>query len=944
MPVFWGTAAANVILGSAGADQIYGQAGNDTLYGSGGNDLLNGGVGDDLMGGGLGDDVYYVAAAGDAIVERVGEGTDQVLAWISYQLAYNVEILMLQGTAAINGTGNGLNNTILGNAGNNVLNGGAGSDTLAGGRGDDIYDMDSAGDRAQEAANEGYDRVRSSVSFALGANLEELSLTGAAAINGTGNALANTITGNAGNNVLNGAAGDDLLTGGKGNDIYYVAAAGDRVVEQAGEGTDQVLAWISHQLAANVEILVLQGTGALNGTGNALKNTIIGNAGGNVLNGGAGDDTLAGGKGDDVYDADSAGDRVQEAANEGYDRVRVSVSFTLGANLEELTLTGAAAINGTGNALANSIVGNAAANVLTGGAGDDVLDGKAGNDRMIGGVGNDVYYVNAIGDQVVEADGQGVDQIRSSISCVLGGGLENLELLGTGNINGTGNGVGNALIGNSGANALLGNAGDDTLTGQNGDDSLTGGLGKDRIYGGDGNDILYLNKAEIASGEIYDGGAGDDRFVLLRQTNTTALDITGISISNIESIYSDYDSLTLKSIQLQGFNFIDGDLAFGHSNSIIISDSGSINLSGAYVSSLDFQLSDFGNTLDLSAASSAGTQLGFAVYGGNGNDVIKGNGAYSNLSGGGGNDVLIGSGWSVTIAGDSGNDVIDGSSGGDSLYGGAGKDIVRGGGGNDVLEVGQAGELLSGEIYDGGTGIDTLSFFMLGDYNGFNLSTVNIIGIEKIVSYSDLFKMTVAQLNAFSDIRVGGVVLADGGSVDLTDVTFFNGGLQLSAQGNSVDLTGLNDSLYYSIVGGAGSDTVLGSARDDLIKGNASDDILRGAEGNDQLFGGSGNDSLKGGVGKDTFSFINIGEGVDTVEDFNAIEGDKLLFSKMTHEDFSYIAGSAFTASGGTEVRFANGQVQVDTNGDGVTDITIKMTGITSASQLHASDFIFSLY
>ena len=110
MTVFWGTAAAEVILGSAGADQIYGQAGNDTLYGSGGDDWLNGGLGNDLMGGGLGNDVYYVAAAGDAIVERVGEGTDRVLAWVSYQLAANVEHLTLPERLTCR-HGNALNNT-----------------------------------------------------------------------------------------------------------------------------------------------------------------------------------------------------------------------------------------------------------------------------------------------------------------------------------------------------------------------------------------------------------------------------------------------------------------------------------------------------------------------------------------------------------------------------------------------------------------------------------------------------------------------------------------------------------------------------------------------------------------------------------------------------------------------------------------------------------------
>lgn len=409
MTVFWGTAAADRIVGSAGSDQIYGQAGDDTLYGAAGNDWLNGGLGGDLMVGGLGDDVYYVAAAGDGMVERAGEGTDWVLAWISYQLAANVEHLTLSGTADLSGTGNALNNTIIGNAGNNVLNGGAGTDTLVGGKGNDVYDVDSAGDRVQESANEGYDRVRASVGFTLGVNLEELNLTGAAAINGTGNALANTIVGNAGNNVLNGAAGDDVLIGGKGDDTYLVGAAGDRVVEQAGEGADQVLAWASHQLSANVETLILQGTAAINGTGSALANTIVGNAGGNVLDGGAGDDTLVGGAGDDTYIVDRSnrfspteGDVVSEARGGGIDLVRSSVDYVLAANVENLALTGTVAVFGQGNALDNVITGNAAANKLEGGAGNDTLsggdgadqlNGGAGRDLLSGGAGNDTLYV-----------------------------------------------------------------------------------------------------------------------------------------------------------------------------------------------------------------------------------------------------------------------------------------------------------------------------------------------------------------------------------------------------------------------------------------------------------------------------------------------------------------------------------------------------------------------
>ncbi|MFE0757388.1 hypothetical protein ACFW16_25745 [Inquilinus sp. NPDC058860] len=389
MPVFSGTAAADRIVGSAEADRVYGLDGNDTLYGVGGNDVLDGGRGGDILVGGLGNDVYLVDSAGDRVVERAGEGVDRVHARVSHQLAAHVENLILEGTADLAGTGNALDNTLIGNAGNNVLNGSAGDDILIGGKGDDVYDVDSTGDRIQELGNEGYDRVRAAVSFTLSSSIEELNLTGTGAINGAGNALANTIVGNAGNNVLNGGAGDDLLIGGKGNDVYLVDSAGDRVVERAGEGVDRVHARVSHQLAANIENLILEGTAGLVGTGNALNNTIIGNVGNNVLNGSAGNDILIGGKGDDVYDVDSAGDRIQELANEGYDRVRASVSFTLGSNIEEMNLTGAADVSGIGNALANTITGNAEQNVLSGGAGNDRVFGGDGRDDLRGGAGRD---------------------------------------------------------------------------------------------------------------------------------------------------------------------------------------------------------------------------------------------------------------------------------------------------------------------------------------------------------------------------------------------------------------------------------------------------------------------------------------------------------------------------------------------------------------------------
>jgi Ca2+-binding RTX toxin-like protein len=241
--------------------------------------------------------------------------------------------------------GYGGNDTLNGGAGNDTLNGGAGNDRMTGGIGNDTYIVDSSGDIITENLNEGIDTVQSSISYTLGANLENLILTGTGAINGTGNSLNNTLTGNSGNNALNGGAGNDALNGGAGND---------------------------------------------------------------TLNGGTGADTLTGGTGNDVYVVDSSSDRIDEKINEGTDTVQASVSFTLDAanTLNHLTLTGTGNINGTGNGNANIITGNSGNNTLTGAGGNDTLDGGAGNDKLLGGDGNDILVGGAGNDTLTGGSGQ----------------------------------------------------------------------------------------------------------------------------------------------------------------------------------------------------------------------------------------------------------------------------------------------------------------------------------------------------------------------------------------------------------------------------------------------------------------------------------------------------------------------------------------------------------
>lgn len=218
------------VKGTANADTLVGTSAKQELWGLAGNDTLRGGQGETTMRGGAGNDVYSVTSAKHFVVEEANEGTDSVNTTISFTLSANVENMTLAGTANIDGTGNGLDNRIIGNTGNNViigldgndhLDGGtAGLDTLIGGTGNDFYSINHVGTTIVEKAGEGTDSVSTTISFTLSANVENMTLAGTAKIDGTGNALANRIVGNSAANVITGMGGNDTLTGGGGNDTF----------------------------------------------------------------------------------------------------------------------------------------------------------------------------------------------------------------------------------------------------------------------------------------------------------------------------------------------------------------------------------------------------------------------------------------------------------------------------------------------------------------------------------------------------------------------------------------------------------------------------------------------------------------------------------------------------------------------------------------------------
>ncbi|MFN9176192.1 MAG: calcium-binding protein [Synechocystis sp.] len=391
-PVLNGTAVADTIDGLAGNDILNGLAGNDVLNGGTGNDTLDGGSGADTMDGGDGDDLYIVDNVGDIVKELFDDttgGVDTVNASVSYSLApgtsgnqgFGIENLTLTGITNINGTGNVKNNIITGNSGNNILNGGAGNDTLTGGLGNDtldggsgadtmnggdgndLYIVDNVGDIVRESFDDtigGVDTVNASVSYSLapgtsgnqGFGIENLTLTGIANINGTGNAKSNIITGNSGNNILTGGDGHDTLNGGAGNDTLVGGAGVD--ILNGGDGNDTITS---------------------DGDGGTYK----GDAGNDTIFSGLGQETIDGGIGIDTINHSAFGGDYVFNMITGLTNFSTSLFVESFINFEN-------AIMGAGN---DTVTGNALANVISGGAGNDTLNGDAGNDSLNGGIGND---------------------------------------------------------------------------------------------------------------------------------------------------------------------------------------------------------------------------------------------------------------------------------------------------------------------------------------------------------------------------------------------------------------------------------------------------------------------------------------------------------------------------------------------------------------------------
>ncbi|MFB3884943.1 MAG: calcium-binding protein [Thermodesulfobacteriota bacterium] len=865
------------IRGTSGNDYLKGTSETNRIYGLEGNDILNGYAGDDLLVGGPGDDTYIVDSIGDAVNEAPDEGTDTVQSSIDYTLGENLENLTLL-SGALHGGGNELDNYLIGNDSANLLEGEEGDDTLdgggradylSGGFGNDVYFVDDSGDMITEEGYQGFDAVLSSISYALGPNLEKVILSGTDGINATGNELANVLIGNSGENVLDGCEGDDEMIGAAGDDTYIVGF-GDAVFENPDEGVDTVQSSIDYTLNQNVENLILTGS-ASKGTGNGLNNTLIGNTEENILDGQAGADWMNGGEGDDFYVVDNVSDKVIEESSEGIDSVESSVTYALGQNIENLILVGTDAINGTGNHLDNILTGNVGANILG------------------GGPGNDMYIVGS-GDIVVEKPEEGIDAILSPEALTLPANVENGTLTGTADADVEGNELDNLLIGNSGANMIDGSGGADAMMGGEGDDCYFVDNPEDRVF-----ENVSEGIDTIRSGIDWTLGPNIENLTLIG----TAVNGIGNELDNV--LIGDAADNNLDGGV--GFDVSIGGLG---SDIYVVDDAGDIviELAGEgtdlILSSINYTVGD--NVEDLTLTGNAVVAVGNAL-----NNVLTGDNAPNELQGGKGDDTYIaGSGDRVFENRDEGIDVVQsavdwtldpnvenliltgtdaingtGNELGNILTGNSAPNILAGGCGDDTYIIGLGDTVVEYAV----DGVDTILSpetltLPANVENGALIGTTdtNVRGNELDNLLIGNNYSNIIDGKAGADTMVGGLG---------NDIYMVEDREDIVTEASDEGRDTVQSSISYSLGANVenlilvGNDWINGTGNElgNLLTGNSSLNILSGEAGDDTLDGGGGIDVLIGGLGNDTYVVSRPWDMV--VEDFN--EGEDTVEGSINY-------------------------------------------------------------
>jgi Ca2+-binding RTX toxin-like protein len=895
---------------TSGDDSIYGYDIADTLEGGAGNDFLQGKDGSDTYLFGVGDgqdeidetssafgaqsdtlkfkegvapeDVHWLRAGDDLIVKIAGttdqvtvkrqfksldssglDGADRIERFVFAEGAEltgaEVDVLAFQGQQTSG------NDTVLGYDVADVIDGGEGDDTLKGEGGNDSYVFRrGSGQDVIIETSAAFGDLGDRVLFGPDITPADLVLTRSGnhlriAIVGTGDRLEIR-------EQLRTTDSSDLFGTGRvekfqfADGAIWTAAQMDTAFLQqsATEGDDTIVGFDSND-------------------------TLYGGAGNDTLDGAEGDDAHFGGDGDDVLignvgaDTFDGGDGV-DTLDFTYYTSDVTINLSAGLatfvggvtesaiNIENV-ITAGGADTLIGSDADNVLSGGAGNDALTGGAGNDRLNGGSGNDTMTGGTGDDTYVVGSASDVVIENADEGIDTIETSITYTIASmsNFENVTLLGSSNLNATGNAAANVLVGNTGANRIDGGAGADTMRGGAGSDTYVVDNVDDVVFelGGEGVDLIESSVS----------------YSLMSAASVENLTLTGSA--NIDATGSDSWGNTLTGNS--GNNRLDGrggaDTMIGgagndtyvvdNAGDVVTESGGGTDTVESYIT---FSIASLSNIENLTLIGSGHVN----ATGNSGNNTITGNSGNNRIDGGTGDDAHIGGAGDDTLVGNagldsfdggegtdtldftytsssvdidlasglatfsggatietvvnvenvlagSGNDTITGTSADNVLHGGAGNDTINGGAGNDIINGGDGND-----AHNGGDGDDTL----IG-----NVGTDSFDGGDGV----DTLDFTYTSSNVAIDLA-SGLATFSGGSIVETVANIEN------------------------VLGGSGADTITGTSAANVLDGGAGADTITAGAGDDTLIGAAGNDTLRGNTGADTYRFAP-GSGSDVIED-----------------------------------------------------------------------------
>jgi large repetitive protein len=761
-------------------ENITGTANSETLYGLGGNDTIRAGDSNDTL-------------YGDSPSDPTIVGNDQLY-------------------------GENGDDSLIGGPGNDTMWGDAGADSMDGGAGADVFRFTAGGSDA--AQGEQIDGGADSDTLYVDGYNTRTDLTGITSITNIETLdLASRYTtaklaGSAMNNqsmTVNGTSTDvnlEVQADGSAFDLSNMSFsswdASDEIYVIGTSGNDTMTGTVDNDsITGDTGDDVLNGAGGIDTIhGDEGDDTIDGDAGNDTIWGDSGADDLSGGAGDDVFryaagGSDAAsGEQIDGGANsdtlyvDGYNTRTDLTGITSITNIETLDLASRYATA----KLAGSAMHNQSLTVQ--------------------GTSTDVNLE-------VQADGSAFDLSNMSFSSwdvsdeiYVIGTSGNDTMTGTVDNDSISGDVGDDVLnGAGGIDTIHGEEGDDTIDGDAGNDTIWGDSGADNLSGGAGDDVFRYaaGGSDAASGEQIDGGADSD--TLYVDGYNTRTDLTGItSITNIETLEfaSRYATAKLAGSTMHNQSFT------------VQGTSTDVNL----------EVQADGSAFDLSNMSFSSWDTSDKIYviGTSGNDTMTGTVDNDSITGDIGDDVLNGAGGIDTIHGEEGDDTIDGGAGNDIIWGNAGADDLSGGGGDDQFRfTGNAGDVASGELIDGGLDSDTL---YLADYNQ-NIDFTDVGSINNIETLDFANSYITAKFvgstidNKSWIINSSGTssileVQADGFDFDLSDMSFTN----------------WDSSDDINILGTSGNDSMTGTADDDSIKGYAGDDIINGSGGNDTIWGG----------------------------------------------------------------------------------------------------------